>query len=144
MACLNLLNYLIQRKHQSFCNILSWGLNINQCLPKGDRIKQKRGFQYHGKNVLRILVFFNPHYTKKRPLYCFSPFYFLLVGSGLVMCRLIHLALHQVRSKLKKKLELHFHTVVMVDNFLHNNFFSFHLLLLSSNYFLLLSSIKYK
>ena len=136
MACLNLLNYLIQRKHQSFCKILSCGLNINQCLPKGDRIKQKRGFQYHGKNVLRILVFFNPHYTKKRPLYCFSPFYFLLVGSGLVMCRLIHLALYQVRSKLKKKLELHFHTVVMVDNFLHDNFLSFHLLLLSS--------IKYK
>lgn len=139
MACLNLLNYLIQRKHQSvypaFWNILSCGLNINQCLPKGDRIKQKRGFQYHGKNVLRILVFFNPHYTKKRPLYCFSPFYFLLVGSGLVMCRLIYLALYQVRSKLKKKLELHFHTVVMVDNFLHNNFLSFHLLLLSSIFF---------
>ena len=139
MACLNLLNYLIQRKHQSvypaFWNILSCGLNINQCLPKGDRIKQKRGFQYHGKNVLRILVFFNPHYTKKRPLYCFSPFYFLLVGSGLVMCRLIYLALYQVRSKLKKKLELHFHTVVMVDNFLHNNFLSFHLILLSSIFF---------
>ena len=144
MACLNLLNYLIQRKHQSvypaFWNILSCGLNINQCLPKGDRIKQKRGFQYHGKNVLRILVFFNPHYTKKRPLYCFSPFYFLLVGSGLVMCRLIYLALYQVRSKLKKKLELHFHTVVMVDNFLHNNFLSSSLFF----YFLLLSSIKYK
>ena len=132
MACLNLLNYLIQRKHQSFCKILSCGLNINQCLPKGDRIKQKRGFQYHGKMCWGYWSSSTHIIPKKRPLYCFSPFYFLLVGSGLVMCRLIHLALYQVRSKLKKKLELHFHTVIFSTTTSSPSIFFFFLLFSSS------------